>query len=59
MGILESKALALGVFPDGHYLIGSIAAFVIAGIMALLIRLELSAVGPTITSDPSQYNVWG
>ena len=40
------------------YLIGSIAAFVIAGIMALLIRLELSAVGPTITSDPSQYNVW-
>jgi len=21
MGILESKALALGVFPDGHYLI--------------------------------------
>jgi len=20
MGILESKALALGVFPDGHYL---------------------------------------
>jgi len=21
MGILESKALALGVFPDGHYLV--------------------------------------
>ncbi len=40
------------------YLIGSMLAFVIAGIMAMLIRIELSTVGPTITSDPSQYNVW-
>ncbi len=40
------------------YLIGSIAAFAVAGLMALLIRLELSHVGPDITSNPTDYNVW-
>jgi len=40
------------------YLIGSIAAFAIAGIMALLIRAELTYIGPTITDDPGTYNVW-
>jgi len=40
------------------YLIGSIAAFGVAGIMALLMRAELSSIGPTITSNPSNYNVW-
>ncbi len=40
------------------YLIGSIAAFGVAGIMALLMRAELSAIGPTITADPTTYNVW-
>ena len=40
------------------YLIGSIAAFAVAGIMALLMRAELSTVGPTITENPSDYNVW-
>ncbi|HNH36701.1 MAG TPA: cbb3-type cytochrome c oxidase subunit I, partial [Rhodocyclaceae bacterium] len=40
------------------YLIGSIAAFAVAGIMALLMRAELSTVGPTITGNPTQYNVW-
>jgi cytochrome c oxidase subunit 1 len=39
------------------YLIGSLAAFAVAGIMALLIRIELSQVGPTIT-NPNTYNVW-
>ena len=40
------------------YLIGSMASFAVAGIMALLIRAEQSAIGPTLTNDPSQYNVW-
>ncbi len=40
------------------YLIGSMAAFAVAGIVALLMRVELSSIGPTITDDPSQYNVW-
>lgn len=40
------------------YLIGSIAAFVVAGISALMMRAELSAIGPTITDNPSDYNVW-
>jgi len=52
------------VFTTDHkrigvlYLIGSMAAFVVAGIMALLIRIEQSTVGPTITDDPAQYNTW-
>ena len=40
------------------YLIGSIAAFAVAGIMALLMRAELSTIGPTITANPANYNVW-
>ncbi len=40
------------------YLVGSIAAFAVAGIMALLIRVELSSLGPTLVEDASQYNVW-
>lgn len=39
------------------YLIGSIAAFVVAGIMALLIRIELSSLGPTIM-EADTYNVF-
>ena len=34
------------------YLIGSLAAFGIAGILAILIRIELSQVGPNLT-DPN------
>src|SRR3972149_1788338 len=40
------------------YLIGSLAAFAIAGLMALLIRIELGSLGPTLTSNPGTYNVW-
>ena len=40
------------------YLIGSIAAFGVAGVMAMLMRLELSHLGPTLTDNPTQYNVW-
>lgn len=40
------------------YLIGSLAAFAVAGIMAMLMRVELTTIGPTITSDPHTYNVW-
>lgn len=40
------------------YLVGSMAAFAVAGIMALLIRAELWSVGPTLTDDATNYNVW-
>ena len=40
------------------YLIGSLAAFAVAGIAALLMRIELTTIGPTITNNPSTYNVW-
>ena len=40
------------------YLIGSMLAFGVAGIAAILMRIELSQLGPTITNNPSQYNVW-
>lgn len=44
------------------YLIGSMAAFVVAGIMALLIRFEQSSLGPTIVNDAfsggDTYNSW-
>ncbi len=40
------------------YLIGSLAAFAIAGAMSILMRIELSAIGPTLTDNPQQYNVW-
>ncbi|MCP4469502.1 MAG: cytochrome c oxidase subunit I [Gammaproteobacteria bacterium] len=58
------KVLSEWIFTTDHkrvgilYLIGSIAAFCIAGIMALLIRAELTYIGPTITDDPTTYNVW-
>jgi len=40
------------------YLIGSCAAFLVAGIMAILMRIELSSIGPTVTANPTTYNVW-
>lgn len=40
------------------YLIGSLTAFAVAGLMAILMRAELSTVGPTITDNPTDYNVW-
>jgi len=40
------------------YLIGSMAAFAVAGLMAILMRVELYSIGPTITANPTQYNVW-
>lgn len=40
------------------YLVGSFAAFLLAGIMAMLMRTELISPGPTITSNPTTYNVW-
>ncbi len=40
------------------YLIGSLAAFAVAGLMAILMRIELSSLGPTLTANPAQYNVW-
>jgi len=52
------------VFTTDHkrvgvlYLIGSVAAFIVAGIMALLMRVELTTLGPTLTANPTTYNVW-
>ncbi|MBF0589104.1 MAG: cbb3-type cytochrome c oxidase subunit I [Magnetococcales bacterium] len=56
------------VFTTDHkrigvmYLVGSMAAFVVAGLMALLIRVEQSSLGPTIFEDPTvvgdNYNTW-
>jgi len=58
-----AKTLKEWIFTIDHkrvgilYLVGSLAAFAIAGLMAVLIRIELSTVGPTIT-NPGTYNVW-
>lgn len=52
------------VFTTDHkriavlYMIGSFAAFFLAGLMAMLMRTELASVGPTITANPGNYNVW-
>ncbi len=40
------------------YLWGSIASFIVAGLAATAMRLELGSVGPTITEDASLYNLW-
>ncbi|MCW8970779.1 MAG: cbb3-type cytochrome c oxidase subunit I, partial [Rhodospirillales bacterium] len=40
------------------YLIGSMAAFIVAGLMALLIRIEQASPGPGIMDSPDQYNSW-
>jgi len=67
-GILDREDMSMHlkewVFATDHkrvailYLIGSLAAFVIAGILALLMRAELSVAGPTLTANPTTYNVW-
>jgi len=40
------------------YLIGACAAFLVAGAMAILMRTELSHIGPDITANPGTYNTW-
>jgi len=40
------------------YLIGALAAFAVAGIMAMLMRIELHSPGPDLTANPNDYNVW-
>ena len=40
------------------YLIGSCAAFLVAGAMAILMRTELAHIGPDITANPGTYNTW-
>ncbi len=39
------------------YLIGSMAAFIVAGLMGLLMRLEQNSIGAQIVSDGTDYNV--
>ncbi len=62
---LFSEAFQTWIFTTDHkrvgvlYLIGSLAAFAIAGVMAMLMRVELWSVGgATITANPQTYNVW-
>jgi len=40
------------------YLIGAIASFVVAGLAATAMRIELGSVGPDITEDGNVYNLW-
>lgn len=40
------------------YLIGSMAAFAVAGILAFMMRLELDQVGINVASSATEYNVW-
>ncbi len=58
------KVLKEWIFTTDHkrvgilYLIGSLAAFAIAGVVSMLMRVELTTIGPTITANPGDYNVW-
>ncbi len=58
----KGKVIAEWIFTTDHkrvgilYLIGSLAAFLVAGLLAMVIRMELSEVGPQVT-DPNTYNV--
>lgn len=60
----QPKTVKEWVFSLDHkilgiwYLIGSIAAFAVAGLMAVLMRVELGSLGPTLTEDPNIYNMW-
>ncbi len=40
------------------YLFGALASFAVAGLAAMLMRIELGSVGPDITSDGNVYNLW-
>ena len=40
------------------YLIGAIASFVVAGLAASAMRIELGSVGPDLTEDGNVYNLW-
>lgn len=40
------------------YLIGAIASFVVAGLAATAMRIELGSVGPDLTEDGNVYNLW-
>ncbi len=59
-----SKGLASWLLTLDHkrigimYLIAITIAFALGGAFALMVRTELFFAGPTITSDPNQYNVW-
>lgn len=40
------------------YLIGAIASFIVAGLAASAMRIELGSVGPDLTEDGNVYNLW-
>lgn len=40
------------------YLIGSIASFIVAGLAASAMRIELGSIGPNLTDNGDIYNLW-
>jgi len=60
----QPKTVKEWVFTLDHkvigvwYLIGAIASFVVAGLAASAMRLELGSVGPDITDNGDIYNLW-
>ena len=60
----QPKTVKEWVFTLDHkvigvwYLIGSIASFVVAGLAATAMRIELGSVGPDITDNGDIYNLW-
>ena len=60
----QPKTVKEWVFTLDHkvigvwYLIGAIASFVVAGLAASAMRIELGSVGPDITDNGDIYNLW-
>src|SRR3990170_836217 len=40
------------------YLAAALASFLVAGISAMLMRIELGSLGPTLTENAGDYNMW-
>ena len=56
--VLEGCHFEAGNDGEHNFGLRQFAAFAVAGIAALLMRIELTTLGPTITADPTTYNVW-
>ncbi|MFC1536870.1 cbb3-type cytochrome c oxidase subunit I, partial [Pseudomonadota bacterium] len=60
----QPKTVSEWIFTLDHkvigvwYLIGAIASFIVAGLAATAMRIELGSVGPDITEDGNVYNLW-
>ncbi|HKI59439.1 MAG TPA: cbb3-type cytochrome c oxidase subunit I, partial [Mariprofundaceae bacterium] len=60
----QPKTVKEWIFTLNHkvigvwYLIGAIASFIVAGLAATAMRIELGSVGPDLTEDGNVYNLW-